>query len=283
VKEQSTLAAKQKAPRSGSRSGPGSAERILCVLESYLPTDRDLSLAEISGRLKMTKSSVHRTLATLTAHGFVEQDPTTRRYRLGMRLFEIGSAAIHQRGLHGAAHPALEELARVTGETCHLAVLSGTEAVYVYKIDSSSHFSMSSRVGGRAPSYCTSIGKVLLAWAEDALFDRVVHDGLRAFTPRTITSAKKLAEELQKVRNLGYAVDDAEYQEGLRCIAAPVRDHAGSIVAAVGVAGPTHRTVGARFGLLTREVEKAGQTVSRSLGYIESSPTGRIRSTAVAS
>lgn len=216
----------------------------------------------------MTKSSVHRALATLTVHGFVEQDQTTRRYRLGMRLFEIGSAAVHQRGLHGAAQPALVELARVTGETCHLAVLSGTEAVYVYKIDGTSHFSMSSRVGGRAPSYCTSIGKVLLAWAGDALFERVVHDGLRAFTPRTITSAKKLAEELEKVRKLGYAVDDTEYQEGLRCIAAPVRDHAGSVVAAVGIAGPTHRTADARFASLVREVEKAGSNVSRSLGYL---------------
>jgi IclR family transcriptional regulator, KDG regulon repressor len=265
---------------SGSRSGPGSAERILCVLESFLPTDADLSLAEISGRLSMTKSSVHRTLSTLTAHGFVEQDSTTRRYRLGMRLFEVGSAAVHQRGLHGAAHPALVELAKITGETCHLAVLSGTEAVYVYKIDGVSNFSMSSRVGGRAPSYCTGIGKVLLAWAGDALFDRVVKEGLRTFTDRTITSARKLAEELETVRSSGYAVDDAEYQEGLRCVAAPVRDHAGSVVAAIGIAGPTHRTADRRFESLTQLVEKAGHSVSRNLGYVgESRQVRLIRST----
>ena len=125
----------------------------------------------------MTKSSIHRALTTLSVHGLVEQDPVTRRYRLGIRLFEIGAAAIHQRGLHGAAHPALVELATATGEACHLAVLSRTEAVYIYKIDGTSNFSMTSRVGGRAPTHCTSFGKVLLAWGSTRLLRRLVDGG----------------------------------------------------------------------------------------------------------
>jgi len=218
----------------------------------------------------MSKSSVHRALATLSEHGFVEQDPFSRRYRLGIRLFEIGAAAIHQRGLHGAAHPALVELATATGEACHLAVLSKTEAVYIYKIDGASNFSMTSRVGGRAPVHCTGIGKVLLAWAGTDLFRRVVDGGLRPFTPLTITSPTKLAAELEGVRSRGYALDDGEYEVGLRCVAAPIRDHAGAVIAALGIAGPLSRLNDEYVVGLVPLVQKASETVSRSLGYLES-------------
>src|SRR5579864_8943338 len=109
-----------------------SADRVLRILESFGPRDPDVSLGELAERVALPKSSVHRLLATLIAHRFVDRDPVTRRYRLGIRLFELGSAAIHERGLHSAAQPHLEELSRTTGETSHLAVLSGIEAVYVY-------------------------------------------------------------------------------------------------------------------------------------------------------
>ena len=252
------------------RSGPGSATRILRVLECFLPSDHDLSLSQIAERLSMTKSSIHRALTTLSVHGFVEQDPVTRRYRLGIRLFEIGAAAIHQRGLHGAAHPALVELATATGEACHLAVLSRTEAVYIYKIDGTSNFSMTSRVGGRAPIHCTSIGKVLLAWGSTSLLRRLVDGGLRQYTPETITSPTKLAEELERVRAKGYALDDGEYEVGLKCVAAPIRDHAGAVVAAIGIAGPASRLTDDYMVGLVPLVQSAGATVSRSLGYLDS-------------
>lgn len=265
----STPARSSRSLASGSREGPGSAERILRVLESYQTTDADLSLSDISTRTGMTKSSVHRALATLTAHGFMEQDRATRRYRLGIRLFEIGSGAIHQRGLHGVAYPALVELTRETGETGHLAVMSGIEAVYVYKIEGTSNFSMSSRVGGRCPAYCTSIGKVLLAWAGDGLFNRVIQEGLRSYTRSTITSASRLRSELEAVRDGGYAIDDMEYHEGLRCIAAPIRDHAGAVIAAIGLAGSSHSLKDGRFQSLIPQVIRAGLTVSRGLGYVD--------------
>ncbi len=236
------------------RSGPGSATRILRVLECFLPSDHDLSLSQIAERLSMTKSSIHRALTTLSVHGLVEQDPVTRRYRLGIRLFEIGAAAIHQRGLHGAAHPALVELATATGEACHLAVLSRTEAVYIY----------------RAPIHCTSIGKVLLAWGSTNLLRRLIDGGLRQYTPETITSPTKLAEELERVRAKGYALDDGEYEVGLRCVAAPIRDHAGAVVAAIGIAGPASRLTDDYMVGLVPLVQSAGATVSRSLGYLDS-------------
>src|SRR5436190_1354520 len=136
-----------------------SADRVLRLLECFAPNERDVTLGEIAARVRLPKSSVHRLLGTLIAHSLVERDEGTRRYRLGIRLFELGSAAIHERGLHNAAHPVLEALSASTGETCHLAVLSGGEAVYVYKVDGPASIIMSSRVGGRAPCHATSIGK----------------------------------------------------------------------------------------------------------------------------
>ncbi len=245
-----------------------SAGRVLTLLELFGPGERDLSLGQISERLSLPKSSVHRLLETLIDHKFIERDPISRRYRLGLRVFEIGSVAIHERGLHGAAHPIVEQLAVKTIETCHLAVLSGTDAVYVYKIDGAASIIMSSRVGGRAPCYCTSIGKVLIAWSGGEIFKHVITSGMRAYTPNTITTPNQLNAELEKVRRKGYALDLEEFERGLRCIAAPVRDQTGNVTAALGLAGPSGRLTSDRLRALAPQVMSAADAVSRNLGYV---------------
>jgi IclR family transcriptional regulator, KDG regulon repressor len=246
-----------------------SADRVLRVLESFDPSERDVSLGQLSERVALPKSSVHRLLATLIGHGLVERDPATRRYRLGIRLFELGSAAIHERGLHRAAHPALEQLSSSTGETCHLAVLSGTEAVYVYKLDGPSSIIMSSRVGGRAPCHATSIGKVLAAWAGEDLLRALRAHPLRHYTPNTITTVQAFEAELDRVREQGYALDLEEFEEGLRCVAAPVRDHSARVVAALGIAGPRRRFEEGHLDALIQIVAAAAGDLSRNLGYVD--------------
>jgi IclR family KDG regulon transcriptional repressor len=246
-----------------------SADRLLRILESFGARERDVSLADLADRVALPKSSVHRLLTTLVAHGFVDRDPATRRYTLGIRLFELGSAAIHERGLHGAAQPQLEELSRATGETCHLAVLSGTEAVYVYKVDGPSDISMSSRVGGRAPCHATSIGKVLIAWAAPEQIAAVRARPMAAITANTITSSARFDAELVRVRAQGYALDLEEYAEGLHCISAPVRDQMGRVSAALGIAGPRTRIHGDRLVALIPMVVEAAHQLSRQLGFVE--------------
>ncbi len=246
-----------------------SADRLLRILESFEARERDVSLGELADRVGLPKSSVHRLLTTLIAHGFVDRDPGTRRYTLGIRLFELGSAALHERGLHGIAPPQLEGLSRSTGETCHLAVLSGIEAVYVYKVDGPSNISMSSRVGGRAPCHATSIGKVLLAWAPPELIAEVRAHPMIACTANTITSGERFDTELAAVRAQGYALDLEEYSEGLHCISAPVRDHTDKVVAALGIAGPRTRIVGSRLDELIPLVVAAARELSRNLGFAE--------------
>lgn len=247
-----------------------SADRVLRVLELFNAGERNLSLSEIAGRMSLPKSSLHRLLATLLAHGFVERDPSTRRYRLGIRLFEIGSLVIHERGLHAAAHPVVEELAVSTGETCHVAVLSGTDAVYVYKIDGASTIVMSSRVGGRAPCHCTSIGKVLAAWGGMDVFQSIVSNGFQTFTPNTIRDEGRFAAALERVRRDGYALDLEEFQTGLCCVAAPVRDHSGRVLAALGLAGPSSRLSEHRLRELAAPLTSAAEALSRNLGYVKS-------------
>ena len=186
----------------------------------------------------------------------------------------MGSVVIHQRGLHTAAHPVVDELSVATGETCHLAVLSGTDAVYVYKIDGASSIIMSSRVGGRAPSHCTSIGKVLVAWARPGLVEQVMEQGLRPYTQATITSPEGFAAELDKVRAQGCAFDLEEYEQGLCCVAAPVRDYSGSVIAALGLAGPRSRVTKRRLNELTTSVIGAAEAISRKLGYVPAAVVG---------
>ena len=159
-------------------------------------------------------------------------------------------------------------IAALAQERCHLAVLSGAEAVYVYKIDGSSNFSMTSRVGGRAPCHATSIGKVLMAWAGPDLLRVVVAAGLPPHTRHTLARAADLEAELERVRSQGYALDMEEYEEGLRCAAAPVRDHAGRVVAAIGIAGPSHRLTDETLPQLIPSVTRAANTISRNLGYV---------------
>ena len=246
-----------------------SADRVLRLLECFAPHERDVSLGEIAERVGLPKSSVHRLLGTLIAHSLVERNEGTRRYRLGIRLFELGSAAIHERGLHNAAHPVLEGLSVSTGETCHLAALSEGEAVYVYKVDGPASIIMSSRVGGRAPCHATSIGKVLVAWAPQEVQRAIRERPMRPYTPHTIKTVDAYDEELTKVRELGYALDLEEFEEGLRCIAAPVRDQSRQVVSALGIAGPKRRMEDNELERLAKEVVKAADLLSRNLGFVD--------------
>jgi DNA-binding IclR family transcriptional regulator len=250
-----------------------SADRVLRVIEVFHKSERDLSLSDIADRLSLPKSSVHRLLATLIDHDFIERDPLTRRYRLSIRLFEIGASVLRDRGLQSVAYPVVQNLAQTTRETCHLAVLSGIEAVYIYKVDGASSIIMSSRMGGRAPCYATSIGKILLAWGSEELFSRVVEAGLRPYTRHTITDPVALKAELETVQSRGYALDLEEFEEGLRCIAAPIHDHFGRIVAAIGIAGPSWRLSDNQLDGFVQAIMKAGDSISCNLGYLPDQAT----------
>ncbi len=225
-----------------SLAGAQVIDRVIDILETFARIGPDLGVSEISRALGLKKATAHRLLASLRRRGIVAQDPATRRYRLGLKLWELGAMATLQVDWVDRVKSHLEQLTHVTGETAHLAILSDGQILYVDKVESSHSLRMPSQVGKRNPIHCTGVGKAQIAFLPDeVLVNLVSRRGLTRFTPNTLTDLPELRNELARVRARGFAVDNEEIEEGLVCIGAPIRDHTGEVVAAVSIAGPSSR------------------------------------------
>lgn len=222
-----------------------------------------LSLAEISRRTGLPKSTAHRLLATLVSLGAVERVGSA--YRLGMRMFEIGEHVPRKRDLREAALPFMEDLYEVTHETVHLAVLDGPEVLYIERIQGHhKHRQLASRVGGRLPAYCTGVGKALLAFNPEAAAGIVKGVRLDARTPYTITSPELLLDELSSIRRSRLSFDREENALGIYCVATAIL-RGGQAVAALSVTGPAHSTHQERVGSALRT---AGLGLQRVLASV---------------
>jgi DNA-binding IclR family transcriptional regulator len=249
-------------------TGAQVVDRVVDILETFLWLGPELGVSEIARALDLKKATAHRLLASLRRRNMVAQDPVTRRYRLGGKLWELGSVATNQVDWSGRVKPFLERLTLETGETSHLAVLSDGQVLYVEKVESSRSLRMPSQVGRRLPFHCTGVGKALVAYLpDDVLEGLIARRGLPRMTPFTITEAPRLREELARTRERGYAIDTEEIEEGLVCIAAPVRDHTAHVVAAISVAGPSSRLRAADAPRLAPHVIAAANAVSAALGW----------------
>jgi IclR family transcriptional regulator, pca regulon regulatory protein len=223
-----------------------SLERGLTILSSFTENNPVLGVADLARAVGLNKSTTHRYVATLAKLGYVQQDPETKRYSLGPRVVDLGFAAINSMEITRVAASYLQALSDETGYTVSMSVLDGPDIVYVDRRRSgrASSFAMGLHlhVGSRLPAYCTSMGKVLLAFCEPAelrtLLDRT---DLARRGPKTITAREQLMAALARVRHSGIAVNDEELAAGLRSVAAPVRDRTGRVVAAVNIA--IHLTV----------------------------------------
>jgi DNA-binding IclR family transcriptional regulator len=223
-----------------------SVSKALSLLDVFTLEQPELSLAQIARQAGIHKSSAFRLLSTLEAQGFVERNPAGRGYRLGWKLGELAGHLLARYDLRELAAPHMERLAQASSEIVHLSILDGAEIVYLEKKGRSQPLTVSTTVGGRSPAHASAMGKVLLAGLADGELRRVLH-GLRLlrFTPTTITDRRRLARELSAIRRQGYALDDEETFPGIRCVAAPLRDRDGRVVAALSVTAPTQR-MGAR-------------------------------------
>ncbi|MBC6459704.1 IclR family transcriptional regulator [Actinomadura sp. HBU206391] len=217
--------------------------RALDILELFL--DRSsLSAPDITERLGLPRTTVHELITTLVDRSYlipVSGQPT--RYRLGLRLFQLGSVFADQLDLAHEGREVALKVAAECDETVQVAVLDGTDVVYVAKVDSTHPVRMVSAVGRRLPAHCTGLGKMLLSeLSEEALDARYPRDrDLPGMTPNSITSPARLRTRLTEVRELGLAYDDCESNEAVRCVAAPVYDHTGAMVAAMSISVPTLR------------------------------------------
>jgi DNA-binding IclR family transcriptional regulator len=252
-----------------------SVDHALDILEAFDYNHEELGVTELSHRLDLHKNNVFRLLATLETRGYIEQDRKTGNYRLGIKVFEVANVFLHHLGLRRQARPVLEDLVRDCNETAYLAVLDGTAAIYVLMHETSHMVRVIPRLGHRLPAHCTASGKVQLAFeSQDRLVELFGDRPLQPQTPNTITTFEKLREHLAEVARQGFAVDSEELEEGVRCVAAPVRDYSHRVVAGVGLSGPVSRFAMDRIqNELVPLVKQAGVKLSQRLGY-EIGPEG---------
>lgn len=246
--------------RSDERNGISVVGRAFKVIEVFTPLGRDLGLAEIARRTELPKSTVYRLASQLLELGILERSGT--RYRLGIHLFEMGSAVSRQRRLREAALPFMEDLYEATHETVHLGVLDGENVVYIDKISGSRSSPVTTRVGTRKPLYCTALGKVILAHSSRALLKSILEGPLVKFTPRTINNRNAIMREIAAIRSAGIAYDREEYSLGITCVAAPLLNQDGHAEAAISITGPTSKFQADRFAPAVRT---AGLSISRAI------------------
>jgi IclR family transcriptional regulator, KDG regulon repressor len=242
------------------------ALRILKSFSTFEPTKRVSELAESLG---LAKSTVSRLLATLASEGFVIKDENTNAYRLGLSVLTLGGIITNDLEIHKEAAPVLYKLVNDTGETAHLAILDGLDTIYIHKEEGNHPVRILTHLGRRNPSYCTSSGKVLLAFSEPKIVDKVIAVGLIKHMHNTITNPELLQSELETIQKQGYAVSTEELTEGTRSVAAPIRDYTGQVVSAITVVGPIQRMTDHKITRIAKKVMEAGNEASERLGYDE--------------
>jgi DNA-binding IclR family transcriptional regulator len=252
-------------------------DRALAALAILADRSSECGLAELCIELKLHKSTVHRLMMVLEQHRLVVKNPDTGRYRLGLKLFELGSKAIEGLDLRARARPYLDRLQNEFSETVFFCILDDGQVFYMEKVESQQSVRTACTVGSRAPAYCTAVGKAMLAELTEKEVDNVIRRwGLKAITKNTIRTAAALRTELKAVRSRGYAIDDEEKEEGLRCVSAAVRGHSGKLVAAMSVSGPAFRITKERIPEIGRIMMQAAGELSRELGY-EGAPLEVVR------
>jgi len=250
----------------GASAGSNTVHRALRVLEELGETPAGVTASALARRVGVNRVTVHRILSALRAHGFVTQAERGGPYRLGYRFVEFGERVIAANDAIRIAQPLLEELAELTGETCHFALLDGAEAVYVAKVESQQAVRLVSRIGVRVPLYCTSLGKAALAaMSEERAAELVADQSFEARTPTTIVSKQALLAELAHIRRRGWAVDEAENEPGVRCAGAAVLGRDGVPIGAISVSGPEWRVDDVRIQELGTVVAQAAVRLSEVL------------------
>jgi len=254
-------------PGADSTSGVQVVDRIAAIFQCLVSTTAEVGIGDLSRRTGLSKATVHRLLVALEQNRFVEQNPETRQYRLGLRLFELGSHAVSQVDLVAIAEPFMEELAEATGETTHLGVIRDGMVLYIAKVEGWHALRMPTQVGTRMPLHSTALGKVLLAHLGDAEREAFIQDlNMTSTTTHTVTKPELLEAALTSVRSNGFAVDNEELEVGLRCIAAPIRNYTGQVIGAISVSGPTTRMTVTKTSEIAVQIVKAATSASERLG-----------------
>jgi IclR family KDG regulon transcriptional repressor len=247
-------------------------DKTFFILDILLQHGSTMHMTEIAEKLGLYPSTTHRILDTLKHWGYVEQEPNNQRYQLGLKVIELGMAKLHQMDLAREATPYLKELVNQCNETVHLGVMEEGEVLYLAKEESSQTIRMISYVGKRAPLYCTALGKILLAYMSEEEREKILEDReLPRLTEKTITDKRELEKELSKVREQGFALDREENEKDVRCVAAPIRNYQGEVIAAISISSPAFRIDVNKQNNLKDALLENSKRISERLGYKEKS------------
>src|SRR5947208_2175994 len=242
-------------------------QRGLRLLHLFSESPRGLTAKQVAALSRLPVSTVHRFLANLVTAGFLNRDGEGTHH-LGIACFSIGQAALGQLDIRRLSLPYLQELNQQTRETIHLTVRHGLSAVYVEKLDSPEPLRIHSRIGAAVPLYCTAVGKVMLAHMPQEERARILPElQIRRLTPNTVGNLQELETELYRVRKNGYACDMEEHEMHIRCLAAPIWDHNGSVQSSLSLTAPLVRMPVTRLRQLAPMIQAAGLQISRQLGY----------------
>jgi IclR family acetate operon transcriptional repressor len=244
-----------------------SVDRAITLLEAIAEAGGETTLTELSRRTRLNISTCHHLLSTLVQRGYVAKVPVRRSYALGARILYLSNSCLRQVDLPARAAPFIEQINEKTGETVHLAVLQGDALMKVAKRESRHPVRVDTGTLGKTDAaHATASGKAMLAWLPEDDMRRILSHGMTRFTPKTITEWPALIEALRHVRRNGYAMDDEEYQPGVICIGAAIRDHNGAVVGAISASTPTMRASDEHIGLVREQVVSAVRALSAELG-----------------
>ncbi|HZP77715.1 MAG TPA: IclR family transcriptional regulator [Pseudolabrys sp.] len=257
---------KPKARTGAERHSIQSVDRALFLLETIAECGGEATLTELSNRTGLNISTCHHLLATLIMRGFAAKVPGRRLYALGARILYLGHACL-QVDLPRRAQPFIDRISRTTGETVLLAALQGEAIVTLLTRESRHAVRVTTGGAGRTEAaHATAIGKAMLAWLPEDEMRRILSGGMTRFTPQTITDFAELIEDLRLVRRKGFAFDREEFQPGVICIGAAIRDQAGTVVGAISASTPSMRASDEHIELMCTEVVAAARGLSAELG-----------------
>lgn len=245
-----------------------SIKRAIQILNSFTSKEKELSITELSKRLNLHKSTIHRILVTLEDESLVIKNQITQKYHLGIKLFELGHLVQDQMEIRTYALPVMKELAQKTEESIDLNIVSDGKRVSIEKIESPHDIRRIIQLGKSLPLYCGGSGKALLAFLPDEEIDKIIQqENLLPLGPNTITDPAKLREHLKEIRKNRYAISIEERSLGSASIAAPIWDYTRKVVASLSISGPTTRFTKQKIPTLISLVKEAAKEISKSLGY----------------
>lgn len=245
-----------------------SLERGLEILSVVSAANQPVGITDLSRSLGLAKGSIARLVATLVEKNCLVRHPDTAKYRLGMKIWELGHRALAGLDLHGIARPAMAELHAATRDTVHLSILSNDgEMVFLDKLDSTKGIRPDIQLGAHLPPHCVSNGKAMLAFRPKAEVEKILSGKLHRYTHGTLVRKPELRAALDEIRRIGYAVNYGEFRDDVAGVAAPILDHTGMAVAALGLSLPTPRTMDELTDTLAGLVMKSALEISLALGY----------------